>query len=899
MDQPKVFEFAKEVGMETLALMDKIREWNLPVKSHMAALSDELIEEIQSRLSEEQGKAQKKTKKVVTKKVAAKKATTKVTKKKVVAQNVVTKASPAAVKKKAVASSPSTKKVIRRKASELEAKATEFAEQEAIKQIAIQEKVVEARREGKDVREELTEIHVQSAAQENLTQQVAENSDGSAGTSERATPAERPRRTNIVGRMDLKRVSPAGAAGSGAGASDSQGARPSRTAPRNLRAGFLAEAPVFTPTVDDDRTKKKDDRIPAKKRAGAGAKEEEVQVFTATEFRKREVIFQPKKKKANVGRESKKTMITTPKASKRVVKVSQEMSVSELAQQLGIKLPQLTRKLMQEGVMATPTTALDFDTIALIVPEFGFEAQNVHQSVEEMLEISAFGDLDAEKKQKPPVVTVMGHVDHGKTSLLDQIRKAKVAAGEAGGITQHIGAYSVDLGKDRILTFLDTPGHEAFTAMRARGAHVTDIVIIVVAADDGVMPQTVEAINHAKASGVPIIVAVNKMDKPGANPDRVKQQLTEYQLIPEDWGGDTIYCHVSALTGDGVEALLEQVHVVAELAELKANPARSATGVVIESRMEKGRGPVATLLVQDGTLQVGQPLVAGAVSGRVRSLMNDSGKTVKEVGPGYPVEVMGLESTPNAGDRFDVCKSEEIARSVAEARSAEVEKAATPNSKMSIDDLFSKVRMGEQKEFSVVLKGDVAGSLEAIKGMFEKIGTDEVKVKVIHSAVGAISESDVLLASTASGLVIGFNVRPDSSAQRMAKDKSVDIRSYSVIYELVDDMKKALSGLLSPDLVEEVMGRAEIRETFSVPKVGTIAGCFVVDGKILRGNQVRLLRNGTVVYTGELGSLKRFKDDVKEVATGYECGIGILNYNDLKVGDEIEAFVKKEVSREL
>lgn len=877
MSQPKVFEFAKEMGMETLALMDKIREWKLPVKSHMASLDDEMIEEIKKRLAGKDDDApaatKKKAKKKATKK-AKKKTTTTVVKKTATKKKVVKKA-PAA-----------SKKVIRRSANELEAKATETAEQEAKRQVAIEEKLIQARQDGVDPSSVIEEMAPQ------VTDEVAEGaSDADLATPDRE---ERKSRRNIVGRMDLGRVADV-AQSKGAAAS----ARPLRTQPRNLRAGFVASAPEFPPAPVFEEEKKRSDDKGVKKAKGAGGKEEEVQDFTATEFRKREVIFQPKKKRSNLGRDSKKTQITTPKASKRIVKVHGTITVNELAQQLGVKVAALSRKLIQEGVMATPMTELDFDTVSLVVPEFGFEAQNLYKSVENLIESTAFGDLEAEKVIRPPVVTVMGHVDHGKTTLLDSIRNAKVASGEAGGITQHIGAYSVDLGEGKIITFLDTPGHAAFTAMRARGADVTDIVIIVVAADDGMMPQTEEAISHAKAAGVPIIVAVNKMDKPGANPDKIKQQLTEHELVPEEWGGDTIFCPVSALKGEGIQELLEQIHTVAELQELKANPKRSATGVVIESRMEKGRGSVATLIIEDGTLKIGQPVVAGKVPGRVRSLMNDRGQMVKEVGPGYPVEVTGLDNPPEAGDRFDACLDEETARRIATQRQDERAKSEVPSSKMSLEQIFAKVKSGDVKELPVVLKADVAGSLEAVKGMFDKAGSEEVKVKTIHSAVGGISESDVLLASTAGGMIIGFNVRPDMSAQRLAKEKGIEIRTYSIIYELIDDIKKALSGLLEPEIVEKVMGRAEVRETFSVPKIGTIGGCFVIDGKIGRNHQLRLLRQGIVIFEGAVGSLKRFKDDVKEVQSGYECGIGIENYNDVKAGDEIEAFVKESISREL
>jgi translation initiation factor IF-2 len=652
------------------------------------------------------------------------------------------------------------------------------------------------------------------------------------------------------------------------------------------------------PPEDEFRDRQKDDKTKKRPGAAGGGREEEQKVFTATEFRKREVIFQPKKKKAVTSREAKKTQVTTPAAHKRVVRVFGSIKVSQLAADIGVKAPVLIKKLMGEGVTATMNSDLDFDTVALIVPEFGWEAQNVKQTPQELEQAAASGDLNAELVARPAVVTIMGHVDHGKTTLLDTIRKARVAAGEAGGITQHIGAYSVTVNKHDI-TFIDTPGHEAFTAMRARGANVTDIAIIVVAADDGLMPQTAEAINHAKAAGVPIIIAVNKMDKPGANPDRIKQQLTEFELVPEEWGGTTIFVPVSALKGEGIKELLEQILLVAEVQELKANPKRSATGTVIESRMEKGRGSVASVLVKDGTLEVGQILVAGTVVGRVRSMMNDQGKQVKSVGPGYPVEVLGLPTPPLAGDRFDVAKDDETAQKLAEARVAERKVEETPASKLTLDQLFAKVKAGDVKELSLILKTDVAGSLEAVRGMIDKLATDEVKVKIIHAAVGGITESDVLLASTAHGLVVGFNVRPDTSAARMAKEKGVEIKSYTIIYELVDDLKKAMSGLLAPQVVEKVQGRAEVRNTFVVPKVGTIAGCAVVDGKIGRNNQARLIRDGKIIFDSKISSLKRFKDDAREVASGFECGIGLENYNDVKVGDVIEAYIKEEVVRNL
>ncbi len=931
MSQLKVFEFAKELGLETLALMDKIREWQLPVKSHMASLDEEMMKEIRSRL-EGQAQAAQGAKKATKKKVAKKKAAESASKAK---KKTVKKAAPdggVSPAKKTVRKK--TKAVIRRKGGALEKNqdAAEAAAQAAAKAAEEAQEAAKAAEEAAALAaeeqgsSEIAEGYTDSPARGGVSSEAestavpissAPGRLESGATGEGAAPVARPR-GNIVGRMDLRRVMPvssprgggapgsaaagAGAQAGGAGSAGGLAARGSRSAPRNLRTGFFAAPSMdLEPAVDPYAEKKaRDDKFGIKKKPGVGGgKEEPVQHFSATEFRKREVIFQPKKKRLQVGREAKKTMITTPKASKRMVKVYGSIKLSELAQQMGLKVPELMKKLMALGVMANMNTDLDFDTVALVVPDFGFEAQNLERSVDEVIEGLAFGDIQAELQPRPPVVTVMGHVDHGKTTLLDSIRRTNVVSGEAGGITQHIGAYSVNLDSGQKVTFIDTPGHEAFTAMRARGAHVTDVVIIVVAADDGVMPQTAEAINHAKAADVPIVVAVNKIDKPGANVDRIKQQLAEYELVPEEWGGTTIFCEVSALKNEGITELLEQVLVVAEILELKANPKRSASGTVIESRMEKGRGCVATLLVREGTLTIGQDLVAGTVAGRVRSMLNDRRETVKSVGPGEPVEIMGLPETPQAGDRFDVVKSEEAAREVAEKRKAAKVAEETPNSKMSLDQIFAKLKSGDVKELAMVLKADVAGSIEAIKGMVEKLATEEVKVKLIHSAVGAVSESDVLLASTAQALVVGFNVRPDGGAQRLAKDKNIEIKCYTIIYELIDDLKKAMSGLLSPDVVEEAQGRAEVRETFVVPKMGTIAGCSVVDGKISRNHLLRLVRDGRVVYEGKVGSLRRFKDDVKEVQSGYECGIGIENFNDIKVGDLIEAYTLEERVREL
>jgi translation initiation factor IF-2 len=905
--QLKVFEFAKQIGVETLTLMDKIREWQLPIKSHMATLDEAMMGEIQARLDAAQAATAPKSKKKVVKKKAAEPTTEKAAAPKAKKATTVKKkaaatveASPPAAKPKATtkkeAAAPKTP-IIRRKAGEAEQKALEAAAEENQRALAAAEAEAQALADAPPA----TQVETSGGS----PQEMNPATSVAIATGGEASPDAAPRaRTNIVGRMDLRRVATMTPSRDGSGGTATGGAagapRVQRSAPRNIRPGFFASEPALPPPVEDPFKRgegAKDDKT--KKRPGGGTgREEEVKTFTATDFRKREIIFQPKKKKATTSRDVQKTQLTTPAAHKRIVKVFGSIKLSDLALQMGVKAPLLTKKLISQGVTAAMSTELDFDTVALIAPEFGWEAQNIKATADELISAGSFGDLDATPEHRPPVVTVMGHVDHGKTTLLDTIRKAKVASGEAGGITQHIGAYSVKVnGQD--ITFIDTPGHEAFTAMRARGANVTDIAIIVVAADDGVMPQTAEAINHAKAAGVPIIVAVNKMDKPGATPDKIKQQLTEFELVPEEWGGTTIFCPVSALKGDGVKELLEQIALVAEVAELKANPKRSGTGVVIESRLEKGRGSVASVLVRDGTLRVGDLIVAGNIIGRVRSLMNDKGQQVKEVLPGFPAEVLGLPSPPSAGDRFDVTKDDETARDLAEGRTKETKIDDMPASKMTLDQLFSKVKSGDVKELSLILKTDVAGSLEAVKGVIDKLGSTEVKVKVIHSAVGGISESDILLATTSKGLVVGFNVRPDTGAARMAKEKGIEIKTYSIIYELADDLKKALSGMLTPDVVEKISGRAEVRNTFTVPKIGMIAGCAVVDGKIIRNNQARLIRDGKIIFDSKISSLKRFKDDAREVASGFECGIGIENYNDIKVGDIIEAYTKEEVSREL
>lgn len=579
----------------------------------------------------------------------------------------------------------------------------------------------------------------------------------------------------------------------------------------------------------------------------------------------------------------------------------ESLTVAELAKKLHREPSEIIKKLFMLGVMATINQELDKDAIELICADYGVE-------VEEEIRIDKT-DLDTyfdetivevdenALEERAPVVTIMGHVDHGKTSTLDSIRNTKVTAGEAGGITQHIGAYQVEANGKKI-TFLDTPGHAAFTTMRARGASVTDIAIIVVAADDGVMPQTVEAINHAKAAEVPIIVAINKMDKPTANPDRVQQELTEHGLVPEAWGGDTIFVPISALKGEGIDELLEMVLLTAEVSELKANPTRQAIGSVIEAQLDKGRGPVATLLVQDGTLRVGDPIVVGHAYGRVRAMVNDMGRRVKEARPSTPVEITGLNEVPQAGDRFVVFEDEKTARQVGESRSmTAIQAQRSEKQRVTLDNLFEQMSQGDMKELNLIVKADVQGTVEAMASSLMKIDVEGVNVKIIHTGAGAITESDITLAAASNAIVIGFNVRPDANAKRAADEEGVDIRLHRIIYKVIEEIEQAMKGMLDPEYEEKIVGQAEVRQTIKVSKIGTIAGSYVTEGKIVRDAGVRVIREGIVIFEGELDSLKRFKDDAKEVARGYECGITIKNYNDIKEGDIIEAFVMEEIAR--
>jgi len=674
-------------------------------------------------------------------------------------------------------------------------------------------------------------------------------------------------------------------------------------APRPAGGGFAPRrpaAPDLTPSVEKERVSNYD---PNKKQYVRQVDpERNTQKNKRQQTRSAAPSVQMDDEYVRGGKKKRKVAVPVVKPEPvkidKAVMTAEKITVKDLSERIGKPVSEIIKKLLMLGIFANINNELDFDTAQLICTEYEIELElKLAETAEDALEAEDVEDKEEDLEHRPPVVTIMGHVDHGKTSLLDYIRKTRVTAGEAGGITQHIGAYTVDLHGEKI-TFLDTPGHEAFTAMRARGAQATDIAILVVAADDGVMPQTIEAINHAKAAGVQTIVAINKMDKPTADPDRIRQELTKYDLIDEEWGGDTIIVPVSAHTGQGVEQLLEMVLLVAEVQDYKANPNRKAKGIIIEARLDKGRGPVATVLIKNGTLNVGDTIVAGTAYGRVRAMVNDRGERVKSAGPSDPVEVIGFNDVPEAGDIISAVDDDSLSRKVAEERKDKARAALIKaQSKTTLDDLFNQISEGQLKELNIIIKADVQGSVEAVRQSLERLSNAEVKVKAIHGGVGAITETDVMLASASNAIIIGFNVRHDNSVRDIAEREKVDIRLYRVIYSAIEDIEAAMKGMLAPKFKENVLGRCRVRQTFKVSGVGTVAGCYVTDGKIQRNAQVRLLRDNVIIHEGKIDSLKRFKDDVKEVATGYECGLGIEGYNDVKENDEIECFIMEEIQR--
>ena len=703
-----------------------------------------------------------------------------------------------------------------------------------------------------------------------------------------AAPKETPRGARVLGRIDLKRtvtIAPA-----------------APSAPRRPMPG----SPGVPPAANEAARPARDGEAPkpaageAEKPKAGRHKKRVVKKQDVLEFREKELRSGriPKKKRALPGKEQRKTEITVPRASKRVIRISEVITVGDLAREMGIKAGDVIKKLMSLGMMASINQVLDVDTATLVAADFDYQVENVAFDAESVLEVEHVEE-ESMLVSRPPVVTIMGHVDHGKTSLLDAIRSTNVTAQEHGGITQHIGAYHVQV-DGRSVTFLDTPGHEAFTAMRARGAKVTDIVVLVVAADDGVMPQTVEAINHARAAEVPIIVAVNKIDKPDADLERVKRGLSEHGLVSEDWGGDTVFAPVSAKTQEGIPHLLEMLLLQADILELRANPDKLARGTIVEAKLDRGRGPVATVLVQEGTLRIGDAFVCGVFHGKVRAMINDLGQKVEIAPPSSPVEILGLQGVPQAGDSFIAVADESKARQVAEHRhTKQRETELVKSSKVSLEELYDQIKTGDVKELRVVVKADVQGSVEALTDALTRMSTAEVKLRVLHGSVGGITESDILLAAASNAIVIGFNVRPESKGQALASQEGVDVRLYTVIYEAVADVRAAMEGMLEPTFREQTQGRVDIRQIFNIQGVGTIAGCYVTDGKIQRGNLVRILRDHVVVHEGKLASLKRFKDDVREVSAGYECGLSIEGFQDIKQGDVVEAYERTAVVRRI
>lgn len=871
MPKKRVYELAKELGLENKDLITHLEKIGITVKSHSSSLEDDEVERIKNDLLAREPRQVVEER--ITSNVIRRRAIRTPLDESQAAEETATKEEKQAQddKKELSTAVPAEEPVLAQPEQEkpaAEEKTEEKAEEKAKEETAETAKTTETT-------ETKAEIKVETGVE--------------APVAEKPKPQIIPVRPPVISRHKITK------------------AEPKKEIPQKapLKPG---EKPAIPPT---EKIIKKEFEKPKKK----GKVPVEVLIEEDKEAPRRKILvkkIEKKLRKQDNDREvvftkwredkevapvkMKKTEITVPKAIKRRIKIGETISVGDLAKRMGVKASEVINKLMAMGVMATINQSIDYDIATLIAGEFSFQVEQVEAEFDE----TALNTTISPENLKPraPVVTIMGHVDHGKTSLLDAIRQTNVIAGEAGGITQAIGAYHVNI-NDRDIVFLDTPGHEAFTAMRARGAQVTDIVVLVVAADDGVMGQTVEAINHSKVAGVPIIVAINKIDKPGAEPEKIKQTLTEHGLLSEQWGGDTIFCEVSAKKKIGIENLLEMILLQADVLELKADPDRPALGVIIEAKLDRGRGPVATVLIQQGTLREGDAFVSKTESGRVRAMNNDQGKRVKEAKPSTPVEVIGFSSVPQTGADFFVVEDEKKARNIADywLRKAR-EKELSASSKITLEQLYQKIKEGV-KDFNVIIKGDVQGSIEAISDALHKLSTEDVQLKLIHSSTGAISETDVMLASASNAIIIGFNVRPDARVVEIAQQEGVEIKLYDVIYNVIADVRAAMEGLLEPEYKEVVLGRADIRETFKVPKVGTIAGCYVTDGKITRTASLKLVRDSIVIFDGKISSLRRFKDDAKEVQTGFECGIGIEGFNDIRVGDVIEAYTTEKLERKL
>jgi translation initiation factor IF-2 len=893
----KVYELANEIGVGALDLVEKLKSMGFNIRNHMASLSDEEIVKAKSAYEAPEKKAAP-VKKAVVRKVIKKEAPPAAA-----APVAAPTAAPeeAPVVKEEEPSTPVTAKVAAPEVAP--APQAEAAPQEDKPKVVTVKRKTKAQKEEEDKRaveakeEAAAEARAQAAEQAAKAAQPQQPASAYNTTPKVRDPKKdyyeekRHTFTPVFIPEEKKEEKPA----------------PEKKAQGDVR--LQPRRPDETIETEEEKDKKRMGALAeaAKKAAGAGKRDltviradEELKYATALVGK---AIYTPAKKKKVYTGPTQKTLITEVKEAKRFITVNGIVTAEDLAQKLSVKFESFANKLLQMNLLVKPDDYIGVKLAGEIAALYNYRVEDVAFKEDEVLSKKAGEDKSAFPLRNP-IITIMGHVDHGKTSLLDYIRKAKVASGEAGGITQHIGAYSVKV-KNTDLTFLDTPGHAAFAAMRQRGANVTDIVVLVVAADDGVMPQTVESIRFCKNAGVPIIVAVNKIDKPAANPDKVKQGLTEYDLLPEDWGGTTQYVHVSALTGAGVDNLLESIQLQAEIMELRENPKGPAEGVVIESKIEVGRGPVATILVQKGTLTKGDAIVVGETSGRARSLMDFSGKMLNSAGPSMPVQILGLETVPSPGDILNVVKNEREAQKIVDNRINErkaLENTNVEAKKVSLEDFFATAQNNseaEKKVLKLIVRSDVQGSFEAIKSAVEKLGNNEVSVEVIGGGVGAITDNDVNLAASSKGFIFGFNMRPVTTARRIAEEKGVDIKTYSIIYELINDVTLALEGMLTPERVEKYIGRAQVRETFSIPKVGTIAGTAVVDGKIERGCSIRLLRDGKIIYDGKLSTLKRFKDEVKEVKNGYECGMSLENFNDVKVDDLIEAYIMEDKKRTL
>lgn len=926
MSKVRIYDLAKEVGLKSKELADKLIAMGYPIVSHSSSVDDDMAADIRKKLKgesapgaaegrvelrarSEQTAARPRT--VIRRRSKADKE--EMAKRQEEAEAMALEAEVQALEARLRAQEEAV--AAAEEVEEGEVAMAEEAQPELAAEIVPPEPVVSEAEEVEPVEPEPTvesetvepaesvrEAEPVAELQAEEEQESAEPEEALGEVVEEEAKKPKPL-AKIVGRVVIpvpeKRAKPA--------AAGKRPARPARPVP-----GGLPE--IAAPKDDGGRVeakgKKKSKRVVAihgdeedvgRKGAKATKKGGKARVDLSGEADV-EYIRPRKGKKKKDGRRDlqEQTLVAETKAIKRRIKVVATISVGDLARRMGVKASEVIAALMRLGVLATLNQALDVETAALVASDFGYE---VEQAMTEELELEALeeheSEMGGEALPRPPVVTVMGHVDHGKTSILDAIRKTDVVAGEAGGITQHIGAYHVQAPSGD-LTFVDTPGHAAFTEMRSRGAKVTDIVVLVVAADDGVMDQTKEAIAHSKAAEVPIVVAINKIDKVGADPDRVKRELSDFGLMPEDWGGTTIYCETSAKKGIGIEELLESVQLQAEILELRADPTRKAKGTVIEAQLHKGRGPVATVLVQEGTLRPGDHFVAGIYNGKVRSLTNERGEQVQEAGPSIPVEVQGLSGVPQAGDEFMVLPDEKIAKSVATARQLKARETELASAtKVSLDNLFEKMAEQEVKELRVILRADVQGTLQAFGQAAENLSTKAIRVRSLHEGTGSITESDIHLAAASDAIIIGFNVRPTVKVKELAEREGVDVRSYDVIYHALEDIEKAMKGMLEPAFEERVIGTAEVRDTFQVPKVGTIAGCSVIAGKVERNARVRVLRDGVVIYTGRISSLRRFKDDVKEVLTGFECGIGVEHFNDIKIGDNLEAYVLDEVEATL